>query len=456
MAGRHIVYATAFICAVGGCAPVHVFQGDSLERGGEFLYEEAPQPIESLPASPPLPSLLPDDTPLPLSELEQLAEQFNPTIAQAAVLVQAAHGRLIQAGLYPNPTLGYQASEMGNDGHGGQHGAFASQVVLRADKMHWNRAVASSAIARAEFALATQRQRVLNDVRIKYYEALAAQMTLEMLGQLANLAQEAIDFADFRIRAGEANKADLLLSKAAAGQVQVQLATATNEQTAIWRQLAALVGIDELELRELASPAADDLPEFDWESSLVRLQAESPELAAALARIDRARNELALAGANSVPNFTVQAGAQYDDSSNFTFAGLQFSSPIPIYNDNRGNILRARAELLAAEREFGRIMLHLRERLATTMQRWQSAKERFQLLDREVVGNASSALDDLLPNYRDGEATYEKLFNAQQVLYGASLERIAALRELRISAVLLEGYLLQGGLDAPPRDESSD
>ncbi len=41
-----------------------------------------------------------------LADLEQLALEHNPTLAQAAAQVEAARGRAVQAGLYPNPTVG--------------------------------------------------------------------------------------------------------------------------------------------------------------------------------------------------------------------------------------------------------------------------------------------------------------------------------------------------------------
>ena len=43
-----------------------------------------------------------------------MAEKCNPTLAQAAARVQAARAQCLQVGLYPNPVVGYQGSEIGN------------------------------------------------------------------------------------------------------------------------------------------------------------------------------------------------------------------------------------------------------------------------------------------------------------------------------------------------------
>ena len=46
-----------------------------------------------------------------LEELEAMAVQRNPTLAQAEAAVRAAEGRRRQAGLFPNPIAGYFLEE---------------------------------------------------------------------------------------------------------------------------------------------------------------------------------------------------------------------------------------------------------------------------------------------------------------------------------------------------------
>ena len=42
------------------------------------------------------------------------------TLAQAAARVEALRGEWVQSGLYPNPRVGYQGLEIGDDGRAGQ------------------------------------------------------------------------------------------------------------------------------------------------------------------------------------------------------------------------------------------------------------------------------------------------------------------------------------------------
>src|SRR5262245_34991504 len=44
---------------------------------------------------------------LTLADLERMALQANPTLAEAQAAIRAAEGRRVQAGLWPNPVVGY-------------------------------------------------------------------------------------------------------------------------------------------------------------------------------------------------------------------------------------------------------------------------------------------------------------------------------------------------------------
>src|SRR5688572_21548660 len=61
-------------------------------------------------------------TALTLADLEQLALQNNPSLGVARANIGAARGRQIQSGLLPNPTIGYMASDIGEDDTAGSQG----------------------------------------------------------------------------------------------------------------------------------------------------------------------------------------------------------------------------------------------------------------------------------------------------------------------------------------------
>src|SRR5262245_59157562 len=62
-----------------------------------------------------------------LADLERLALGHSPVWRQAALEVEAARGVAVQAGLYPNPTVGYEGDTMAQARSAGLQGGFLEQ-----------------------------------------------------------------------------------------------------------------------------------------------------------------------------------------------------------------------------------------------------------------------------------------------------------------------------------------
>jgi outer membrane protein, heavy metal efflux system len=91
------------------------------------LLERLPDaPSEPLPLSAPgLASLSATSPPLNLEQVEELAWAHNPTLRQAQEQIEGTLGKALQAGLWPNPTIGYVAEQIGVEGTAGEfQGAF--------------------------------------------------------------------------------------------------------------------------------------------------------------------------------------------------------------------------------------------------------------------------------------------------------------------------------------------
>jgi len=383
-----------------------------------------------------------------LAELEEMAERGNPTLAQAAARVQAARAQCLQVGLYPNPVVGYQGSEIGNEGRAGQQGGFIGQEVVTAGKLRWNRAVASQEIRQAEYAWEAQRFRVLTDVRRGFYEVLVAQRTVELAEQLLGIGERGVKAAEQLVKAEEVARADVLQARIESDSARILLEKARNRYTGAWRNLAAVVGDPALRPTALAGSLQDGLAQFTWEDTLNRLLAESPQLAGAQAGVARAQAALSRECAGRVPNLDLQAGVQYDNATRDTFASVQVGVPIPIYNRNQGNIRRAQAELAAAQHEVRRVQLALEQRLAAVFEQYATAHHQVEKYNRDIMPNAEESLKLVSAGYRQGEFSYLVLLTAQRTYFQTSLAYLEALRDLRGATAILEGNLLSDSLQS--------
>lgn len=77
-----------------------------------------------------------------LEQWQKMALANNPTLAQAQTFVTGARGLARQAGLWPNPTVGYVAEEIrGGSFGGGQHGVFVQQNLILGGKLGLDRKI---------------------------------------------------------------------------------------------------------------------------------------------------------------------------------------------------------------------------------------------------------------------------------------------------------------------------
>jgi cobalt-zinc-cadmium efflux system outer membrane protein len=381
-----------------------------------------------------------------LADLENTALGCNPTLAQAAARVEAARGQCVQVGLYPNPVAGYIGAEIGNEGRTGQQGGFISQEIVTAKKLQLSRIAAAQEVRQAEYAWEMQRQRILTDVRRAFYDALVAQRAVELTEQLARIGEQGVRSVEALMQAKEVARGDLLQARIEADTARVLLERARNRHLAAWRALAAVAGAANMEPRPLAGDLQDGLPQLTWEETSGRLLEQSPELARAQTGVARAQAALSRECAGRVPNVDLQAAVQHDSATRDVFATVQVGVPIPVFNRNQGNIRKAQAELLAAQREVQRIQLALNQRLATVFEQYTNARYQVDKYGRDILPNAAESLKLTNSGYRLGEYNYLAVLTAQRTFFQTNLTYLDALRDLHAAATAVEGNLLSDSL----------
>ncbi len=383
---------------------------------------------------------------LTLADLQNLAQQHNPTLAQAQSAIRAAQGRYLQAGLYPNPEVGYSGEEIGSEGKSGLQGSVVSQEIVTGGKLQLAQSAAGHGVAAARFGLETQRWRVLNAVRSRFYEVLLAQEMVSINRDLVRVGKEGVEVTTRLREAQEVGKAEVLQAKIEAERAKVSLFMAQNRHRTAWYQLAAVVGCPEMESAPLAGDLIRDLPTVTWDEGLARLLSGSPELAEARSKIRQARCKVALECAERRGNLSVEAGVKFDGAAEETVADAGVSIPLMIYDRNQGNIVAAQAELVTASREVDRLELELFNRFAESFEGYSNANRQVQLFRANVLDNARESLELIGSGYRQGEFDYLQLLTAQRTYFSANLEYLQALRELWERAVELDGLMLTGGL----------
>src|SRR5262245_51613 len=258
-----------------------------------------------------VPAALP--TVLSLAGLEQIALQRNPTLVQAAARVDISTGKALQAGLYPNPTVGYAAEQLGVEGTAGEfQGGFLQQEIITAGKLRLSRAKHQQEAYQAEIQATAQQLRIVNGIHMAFYDVLAAQRLIEIHRELAKNAADAVKTTEQLINVGQANEPDLLQAQIEAQRARVSLGNAVNGYRRDWEHLVTLVGAPELPPCSLTGQLEPEEPPLEWEGALCRILQESPELEFVRAEVVRDQITVQREQVEPIPNITVRAGVGYN------------------------------------------------------------------------------------------------------------------------------------------------
>lgn len=425
--------------------PVMVGGQDAQRRPQSHETHVLSDPVETLPESA-IPTRQIEA--LTIANLEGMAFQNNPTLAAAAARMEVARGRQVQAGLYPNPVVGYHATEIGNLGTAGQQGGFIRQRFITAGKLGLDQSIAGKEIDEAHFRFHAQEKRVLSDVRIRFYDARVAQRRIELTKKLARIGDQLVKATDKLIAGHQGTENDLLQAEIRADESYILLDNARNQHVEAWRRLMAVVGVPTIQMTPLTGELNADLPSYDWDGCYAMVLGSNPSLNAARTRVDRARIIIRRAKKEPIPNIDLMVSNRHHNVTGDNVTNVQVGIPIPIFNKNQGNILGAEAEWVAACNEVKRIELDLQDRLAVAYRRYVNAQQQADRYSKRMVPRASRSLKLVTDGYEKGQINYLTLLTAQQTYLQVNLSYLDSLRELRASAAIIEGQLLSGSLSA--------
>jgi cobalt-zinc-cadmium efflux system outer membrane protein len=390
------------------------------------------------------------DEGLSLSDLEAIALSQNPSLSRAYALVAAAKGAWVQAGLPPNPSLGYEGQQLGSGGLAEQHGVAIGQEIVTGGKLRLNRAVAQNRTEVAEQQFAAQRQRVLTDVRVAYYQVLVAQRQMDLAAELIRVSGEGKESVDALYKSREVGRIDVLQAELEAEQAQIALQSATYRHDAAWRSLTAVLGSPEFQRQPLQGDPAVPAKEIEFEGALARLRSSSPEVSTALAELDRARFATDRARVEPIPNVSVMGLINWQDNGigGKSDGGVAVMVPIALWDRNQGAIAQAEREVAAARQAINQVELGLQQRLAPVYETYADARNQVERYRKTILPAADEALKLSHQMYGAGESNYIGVLTAQRTFAQTNSNYLEAALRLRTAEAVIEGMLLSGSLSS--------
>jgi cobalt-zinc-cadmium efflux system outer membrane protein len=422
--------------------------------------QEPENPAVHTGTSLPAPELLQEVNARPpkkLSEFIQLADANNPTLKQAAAIVRRSAAQAKQAGLYPNPSVGYQGEQIrGGSFGGGEQGAYIAQSIILGGKLGLRRNIYEQQKKSDEAATEAQIERVHGDVTQAFYKTLAAQETITVRRRLLKLTLDAVETVHQLANVGQADAPDILQSEVEAEQSKIDYTNAQRNFIQNFRILAAVAGQSDLPASPLDG-ALDAIPDIDADHIVETIIQASPAVKQAQLEITVAEAKLKDAKRESVPDLQLKAGEQYNFETvavlptkvagpqSFASAGVT----VPLWNRNQGAKQAAEADIDRAQQDLHRVKLSLSQQTEPLVQMYLSSKFEADRYRTQLIPRAARAYQLYLQKYQTMAMAYPQVLVSQRMLFQLQASYIQALSGAWQNAIALQHYTLQGGLETP-------
>jgi len=392
---------------------------------------------------------------LTLAQLQDLALANNPTIRQISASAQAAADYRYQVGLSANPIVGYSAMQLADQGTD-QHVVTVEREFVTAGKLDLNRNVLGHAVEAQKWDVESQRYRVLTDVRLAFIDALVAQRRIEVIDDFHGVVAQGAELAQKRFEAREASQSDPLQAEIQLNEVEVLRQQAQFGWDAAWQEMAATAGVPDMQRSPLSGELNPLVGNLQWDAIYSDLLGNSPELQASYSRVHQARANMTRQEVQHIPNIIAAIEAGHDNSTDSGMINLFVGAPIPVFNDNGGNVSAAYREYCRATHAVKRIEMSLKARLAGVAKEYDSALVAVERYEQQILPKAKKTLDLAEQAYAAGEFSFIQVLIVRRTYFDTNIQYITALGELAKAHAKIDGLLLTGGLEEPTDFQQGD
>ncbi len=421
---------------------------DGKQLDANKLKENILKLYSASPALPNEPDALPDalNGQISLEELQIIARENHPGLRAAAASVESARGLMVQAGLPPNPNVGYEADTVRTLNTPGYHGVYMQQTFITAKKLGLAAQAAATDYANAEVTMRKMWVTVQSSVRRSYFQVLASRKRVVLVRALAELSENAYQSQIKLVIAGEAAPYEPYQLRVLTAQARASLIRAQQESIAAWRTLAAAVAVPSLQPKALVGRIDCPVPEISYENALARMTAVHTDLQIAENLISKHRTLVTLADRVPIPDLNVGFVLQRD----YTFTpgtntyNLTVGGAVPVWNQNQGNRISARAELVRSMQVVSDTQNQLIAKLAPMYGTYQANRQLAQSFRTDALSDQVRAYRGIYQRYLTDPSgiSFNDVIVGQQTVASVLNQYVDILQSQWLSTVDL-GEILQ-------------
>lgn len=378
-----------------------------------------------------------------LPQVLQRALAANPRLTAAERDVGIAGGLRIQAGVLPNPDVSFELDNaLGSGPYRGVRSAETnlqlSQLVELGGKREARIAAGEASIGAAVWQRRATRLEVLSETAIAFITIISLQRRIEILDEQIASFDPLIPLLQKRVQEGASSPAETLRAQVAADLFRVERERAKTQLALARRDLAILMGDSSPHFGNAVGRLTNigQPPSFQ---SIVQAIEANPQLLRWTAVTAQRNAELLIARLKAIPDPRISAGWRHFQDTNDNAVRLGVSIPLPVFDQNAGNIIAAQESLAKTDAERAINKLVLISIVGRAYDTLTGALAEIKLLRTSVIPNARSASETIFSGYSQGRFTLLELLDVRGSLLQALLREQEALQNFHIAIATIEG-----------------
>lgn len=402
------------------------------------------------------------DRELSAEEAVQLALLNNRELRAVYEELNLAQADLVQAGLLRNPVFSGEV-RFGVDGSGTGVVLDATQEFVSLLWLPLRKSRAEAQFEAAKLRVTASIIDVAGEVRMAYYEHVAAEQTAEMRRTVVEATRASYELAKRVRAAGNSTDLDVANERDLHEQTKLDLALAEENVTVTRETLTAMMGLWGEQTRwrvasRLPAIPADELAEQS-EDSLERQAVDaSLDLAIARREIEIASRSLGIAKPFSWLTDTIAGVASERDLDGSWSVGPSLSLPVPLFNQGQAAIGRAQAQLRQAAEHYYARAVEIRSRARAAGGALNSARDRARYYEEVILPLRQQIVSETQLQYNAMQIPPFQLLEAKRNQIEAGASYIEALRDYWVARTRVDQILggrvtaFEGGGTSTPSD----
>lgn len=366
----------------------------------------------------------------------------NPNLKVFAYEITSLEKLKIQAGLIPNPEVNFEVEDV--FGSNELSGIKGSQYTLSIGKQFELGGKRSKRVALAETEIVSSKDNyellkldIIASVKTTFLSLYKVQLQIEQQSKFVKLNEEINLTISERVKAGRTSPAEESKVKVTLTNSKIELARLQRYFSSIQTQLNSQMGISGKNLIPITNLFESVLAPPTKQEIMGNTE-DIPSIKLLQNEVNVRQAKLELEKSIAIPNLTINGGVRYLNELNTNSFVAGVSIPIPIFNNNQGNIKTSEERLHQMNAIKNARKLDVIAQLNTAYNNLLSAYHNSLQLKNIIIQEADNAYQITKQGYLQGRFAFIDLLDAQRTLFETQTQYLFEISDYYDSLIEIE------------------